>query len=78
MGMSHDDAFRHLVQQLMNAGWYRVGQEEGPTGPTWQFQQGHTMETSTGNVWSIAAPNELAAMRILWEEVQTERVAQES
>ena len=78
MGTHREDEFRHLVQQLMNAGWYGVGHEEGPTGPTWQFRQGHTLETSMGTVRWISAPNELAAMRILWDEVRTEDVAEES
>ena len=72
------DTFRKLVQQLMNAGWYRAGHGEGPTGVAWQFQQGHTLETSTGNVRWIVAPDDLEAMRILWDEVRTERVDAES
>ena len=28
MGANQDEEFRDLVQQIMNAGWYRVGQEE--------------------------------------------------
>ena len=78
MGTPPDNEFRELVQQLMNAGWYRVGHEEGPTGVSWQFQKGHTTETSSGNVRGIAAPNEMAAMRILWNQVQGEQVGEES
>ena|SRR5688572_11612075 len=78
MGVSHNDEFRDLVQQLMDAGWYRVGHEEGPGGVSWQFQQGHTLETSTGSERWIVAPDEMAAMRILWDEVSNERATEES
>ena len=55
----------------MNAGWYRVGQEQRPGGVYWQFRQGHTLEAGAGNDRWILAPNETEAMRILWEELQT-------
>ena len=74
MRATPDDTFRELVQQLMNAGWYRTGHGEGPPGADWRFEQGHTLETSTGNVRWIGAPNEREAMRILWDEVRHERV----
>ena len=73
-----DDAFRKLVQQLMNAEWYLVGQEKRPIGMYWRFRQGHTLETSGRNERWIAAPNEMAAMRILWNELHNERVTGES
>jgi hypothetical protein len=78
MGAPPDEAFRELVQQLMNVGWYRVGHEERPTGVHWQFRQGHTLDASAGNERWIPAPNETAAMRILWDEVRNERVAEDS
>lgn len=78
MDTTHDNEFRSLVQQLMNAGWYRVGQEESPAGVSWQFRQGHTLESGAGNDRWITAPDETEAMRILWNEVRAERVAEES
>ena len=78
MGVSHDNEFREVVQQLMNAGWYRVGQEERPDGVYWPFRQGHTLEAGAGSERWIVAPNETEAMRILWDAVGNERAAGES
>lgn len=78
MDTTRNDEFRDLVQQLMNAGWYRMGQVERPAGVSWQFRHGHTLEVGAGNDRWITAPNETEAMRILWNEVRTERGAEES
>ena len=76
-GVSHDRDFRDLVQQLMNAGWYRVGQEERPNGVYWQFRQGHTLEAGAGSEWWIPARDEMEAMRLLLNAVRNEQVAEE-
>jgi hypothetical protein len=62
----------------MNAGWYRVGREQTPTGVQWGFREGHTLETSAGNERWIRARDETEAMRILWNMVRTERGGTES
>ena len=78
MGAHRDEEFRDLVQQLMNAGWYRVGQKECSSGPSWQFRQGHILEADAEDVRWISAPDEVAAMRTLWNSVCNERVAEDS
>jgi hypothetical protein len=76
MSAPPDDAFREVVQQLMDAGWYRVGQEGRPSGVYWQFRQGHTLDAGAENDRRIPAPDEKAAMRILWNEVRNERIVE--
>ena len=79
MPIPHDrEAFRGLVHQLMDAGWYRVGHEERPTGVSWQFRQGHTLDAGAENERWILAPDEMTAMRIVWNEGRTERVDEEA
>jgi hypothetical protein len=74
MHTHHDqEVFRGLVHQLMDAGWYRVGHEERPTGVSWQFRQGHILDAGAENERWILAPDEMTAMRIVMEEIRIER-----
>ena len=78
VGVSHDSEFRDLVQQIMNAGWYRTGQVQTPSGVQWGFREGHILEADAGNERWIPARAETEAMRILLNTVRNERVAEES
>ena len=66
----NQDAFRGLVHQLMDAGWYRVGHEERPDGVYWRFRQGHTLDAGAEDDRWILARDELAAMRIVMEAIR--------
>lgn len=74
-----DTEYWLLVQQLMNAGWYRIGQDRDPARKQWGFRAGHTMPspsaTSCGSKprspeerW-ITANDEITAMRRLLREL---------
>jgi hypothetical protein len=70
----HDQAaFRGLVHQLMDAGWYRIGHEERPDGVYWQFRQGHTLDAGAENDRWILAPDEIAAMGLVMGAICIER-----
>ena len=62
----------HLVQQLMDAGWYRLGpgpaEEDGR--PTWGFREGHVLDARREQPLWIPAEDELIAMRLLIGVVQ--------
>jgi hypothetical protein len=64
-------AYWQLVEQLMHFGWYRVGSDRNrdPSGRTWRFREGHTVDgRPTCELW-ITAADEAAAMRILVDEL---------
>lgn len=76
-----DSEYWTLVRQLMDAGWYRIGQDRDPSGKAWGFRYGHTVNNaSPGAVvatkpsprpderW-IVAKSELSAMRRLLREL---------
>jgi hypothetical protein len=79
-----DSEYWALVQRLMDAGWYRLGQDRDPSGKSWGFRSGHTTHATTylsprgsGAVkptprpeerW-IEAKDELSAMRRLLREL---------
>ena len=77
MGVSHDREFRDLVQQLMNAGWYRTGQVQTATGVQWSFREGHVLEATAASERRIPARDEMEAMRILLNAVRNEQVAED-
>jgi hypothetical protein len=62
----------HLVQQLMDEGWYRLGpgpaQEDGRL--TWGFREGHVLDARREQPLWILADDELTAMRLLVSELQ--------
>jgi hypothetical protein len=75
-----DTEYWALVHQLMEAGWYRIGQDRDPSGKTWGFRSGHTATRLSGDGscakpqsrtverW-IVAKDELTAMRRLLREL---------
>lgn len=75
-----DTEYWTLVHQLMDAGWYRIGQDCDPAGNSWGFRNGHTaaMPSGSGSCskpqprplerW-IVAKDELTAMRRLLREL---------
>jgi hypothetical protein len=75
-----DTEYWSLVHQLMEAGWYRIGQDRDPSGKSWGFRNGHTaaMQPIAGGCskppprplerW-IVAKDELTAMRRLLREL---------
>ena len=68
-----DDDYWDLVHQLMNHGWYRVGQ--GPADDhertQWGFREGHLRDVAASPPLWIPARDECAAMRILLSEVES-------
>ena len=67
-----DPVYWHLVQQLMDEAWYRLGpgpaQEDGRL--TWGFREGHVLDARREQPLWILADNELTAMRLLVSELQ--------
>jgi hypothetical protein len=59
--------YRHLVQQLMLRGWYRLGQgpRDAANRPTWGFREGHLLENQHANTIWIPATDEQRAMQSL-------------
>ncbi len=41
-----DTEYWTLVHRLMEAGWYRIGQDRDPSGKSWGFRNGHTRRCS--------------------------------
>ena len=75
--MSKDEAsqYRQLVERLMLLGWYRVGQDSirDPGQRCWGFREGHVTDTPTSNERWIPATTQLAAMRILLNDLHRDR-----
>jgi hypothetical protein len=67
-----DPEYRALVQQLMDAGWYRMGQRWGPRGNEWGFRAGHTVDGEETTMRWIAAADAKEAMRILHGDLERE------
>jgi hypothetical protein len=69
--IDHPD-YWHLVQQLMDEGWYRLGpgpaQEDGRL--TWGFREGHVLDVHQERPLWILAEDELTAMRLLVSVLQ--------
>ena len=57
-----------LVEQLMDLGWYRVGpgQDDELGRKTWGFREGHLLDHPRQSPVWIPAPDEQAAMRIMF------------
>ena len=79
-----DTEYWTLVRQLMEAGWYRIGQGRDPSGASWGFRAGHTVSEPSANGrrgatfpqreserW-IEAKTETAAMRRLLRDLHVE------
>lgn len=67
-----------LVNQLMNLGWYRLGEGRDTAGKAWGFRAGHTLPVQghgsqpspRPDVRWIVARSETSAMRRLLRELQ--------
>ena len=70
-GVAQADYWR-LVEQLMLLGLYRAGHDadEQATQPSWGFREGHVTDAQRAATVSIEAPSDVAAMRILLDDLQ--------
>lgn len=76
-----DAEYWALVQRLMDAGWYRLGQDRDPRATAWGFRAGHTTTPASPRGHRLAKPaappeerwivakDELTAMRRLLREL---------
>jgi hypothetical protein len=76
-----DTEYWTLVHKLMEAGWYRIGQDHDPSRRAWGFRAGHTAACQAPGGTSgtrtaprpderwIVARSELSAMRRLLREL---------
>jgi hypothetical protein len=69
---SNHEAYRDFVQQLMQRGWYRVGQGpvHDPDRVMWGFREGHVVDRPTSQTLWIPARDEISAMRVLLAEIE--------
>lgn len=80
-----DVEYWEFVHELMELGWYRIGEGRDPAGTAWGFRAGHTLPPQTHdgsrrvkpeerrNERWIVAKTESAAMRRLLRELRGER-----
>ncbi len=79
-----DVEYWEFVHELMELGWYRMGEGRDPSGAAWGFRSGHTLRPRTrdgartvkpeqrpSERW-IVAKTETAAMRRLLHELRGE------
>ncbi len=82
-----DVEYWEFVHELMELGWYRIGEGRDPSGAAWGFRAGHTLPPWTRDGcravkpedrplerW-IVAKTEAAAMRSLLRELRGEEEA---